>query len=77
MHAAHQHRGWIFRLRHPRRIRPRRRLIELRRSLHPQRFMRTLFVVLPAETVKHALLRPPVAAAGEAVSCFSVRCMRS
>ena len=60
VHTAHQHARRVVRLGHPRRIRPRRRLIYQRRSLHSQRFVRTLFVTLLAEAIEGPLLRPPV-----------------
>ena len=77
MHTAHQHGGRVLRFWYPRRIRARRRRITRGRGLHAQGLVRTHLVVLLAKAIEGALLRPPVVGGRLAVSCFSVRCMRS
>ena len=77
-HAPHLQSAAVFRFRHARRIRTRRSRVHRARSFHIQRFVRTLLIVLAAKTIKSPLLCcARLAAGGEAVSCFSVRCIRS
>jgi len=59
-YAPRAQRAAVFRLRHARRICTRRRRVDRTGSFQSQHFVRTLFIVLAAKTIKGLLLRAPV-----------------
>ncbi len=59
-HPSHQQCTAVFWFRHARWIFPRRSGVHRAGRFQSQRFVRTLFVVLPAKMIERPLLRPPV-----------------
>ena len=59
-YTPHQQGAAVFRFRHTRRVLARRSCVHRTGSLHLQRFVRTLLIVLAAKAIKGSLLCPPV-----------------